>query len=122
MTIWDYSHVSWDLADVVSKCSTCLLCRSALQKMPARYRELEERNLDGSVTPAVCPSCGWWTVTVLKQDIVPTIYWEPHPEDIMDDGAYRSSRTSGALGSLRELDLANIEQPLQNVRDYLALK
>ena len=40
----------------------------------------------------------------------------------MDDGAYRSSRPSGALGSLRELDLANIEQPLQNVRDYLALK
>jgi restriction system protein len=122
MTIWDYSHVSWELADIASKCSTCLFCQAALQKLPTRYREIEERNLDGSVTPAVCLGCGWWTVTVLKQDIVPTIYWEADPEDILDDGEYRSSRTSGALGSLRELDLTDIEQPLQDVRDYLALK
>ena len=122
MSIWDYSHVSWDLGHVVSECIACIFCRVPLRKLPSRYREYEKFNADVAVTPAACASCGWWTVVTEEQEIVPTMQWEAHPDDIFDDGLSRFGRKTGAVGSLKELDLTDIEQPLQDVRDYLTLK
>jgi restriction system protein len=122
MSIWDYSHVSWDLGDAVARCSTCLFCRIPLCGLQPKYREFKESNFEVGVTPSVCLSCGWWTVAIEDQDLVPTMYLEPHPEDGFDDGSYRASTLNGAAGILRELELTDIEQPLQDVRDYLALR
>jgi restriction system protein len=122
VSIWDYSYVSWDLADALAKCSKCLFCRTSLQLLPTRYDEFKRRNTDVAVTPAICVNCGWWTVVVEQQDIVPTIFGAGSDEDILDDGIHRFGLTTGAAGALKELDLTDIEQPLQDIRNYLALR
>ncbi|WP_261529015.1 restriction endonuclease [Burkholderia multivorans] len=122
MSIWDYHDLSWDLGRAVSQCSTCLFCQSSLQRLPSQYRNFDDENFEVAVAPAVCLNCGWWMVSVEEQDLEPTIYWEAHPEDILDDGVHRYSEITGVAGSLRELDLTNIEQPLQDVRDFLTLQ
>lgn len=122
MSIWDYSDVSWDLADALARCTRCLFCQAPLSKLPARYEDFEDLNTEAAVTPAVCSGCGWWTVLVEEQDIEPTIRWEPDPDDIFDDGVHRFGLKAGAAGSLRELDLCNVEQSLHDVRQYLSLR
>ncbi|MDN7178580.1 restriction endonuclease [Caballeronia sp. SEWSISQ10-4 2] len=122
MSIWDYSHVSWELAGAIAHCSTCFFCRSTLQALPPRYKDFEAFNSEVGVTPAVCAGCGWWTVLVEQQDLEPTIHYDPDSSDILDDGVHRFSMTTGAAGSLKELDLTDVEQPLQDIRDYLTIR
>lgn len=119
MTIWDYKGFSWDWGKAASICSVCLFCRSSLKRLPARYREFED--FEVSVAPAICLNCGWWTVAVTEQDLEPTAHTLDH-EDIFDDGSSRWTFDQGAAGILRELDLTDIKQPLNDVRDYLTLR
>ncbi|WP_158244292.1 restriction endonuclease [Trinickia dabaoshanensis] len=58
----------------------------------------------------------------MDQDIEPRSPIAPHPEDIFDDGRSRWGAETGAAGSLRELDLTDIQHPLQDVRDYLTIR
>ncbi|MCK4140629.1 restriction endonuclease [Ralstonia pseudosolanacearum] len=59
-------------------------------------------------------------MNVEEQNTEPTI-WPPDPEDLFDDGVHRFGRTTGAAGSLRELDLSDIRQPLEDIRHYLTI-
>jgi len=51
-----------------------------------------------------CQTCGWWKVTKIFN---------------MEEGSYSSTSRGAAAGSLKNLDLRNVDVPLDEVRSYL---
>jgi hypothetical protein len=58
-----------------------------------------------------CPVCGWWSVIRHESTVASA-----------GGGAGYRSESLGAFGSLLELDLADVEAPVEEVRRYLAAR
>jgi restriction system protein len=114
MDIWKYD----DIASIVSASaiysSTCIFCKANITILPATYEE-EENGDECGTQVGVCQVCGWWKVL---KDYASGIRFE---NDVVD-GYERILQRRGAIGSLKELDLTDISQPIEVVRKYLAAK
>jgi len=93
-------------AEIFSKSKACLFCNS---DMPALDKTaVQAHDLQSYITVRICPVCGWWKAGYLEPDDL-QLGWQP-------------ALIYGAAGSLRELDLTDINTPLNEVRRYLAAK
>ncbi|BBP01619.1 restriction endonuclease [Sulfuriferula nivalis] len=90
-----------------------------MHELQQRTVEHVDDNIDESTHVAVCPICGWWKILRIEEEINGTGYFEPDPEEFWIDGSYRKNRLWGAYGSLKELDLVDIDLPIEDVRAYL---
>ena len=108
--MWEYPETSRDaiFLDWI-RSTNCVFCttplethRNSKEREGPRFRQLLVRR---------CPACGWWTVYLDDED---HLLFGPSPE--------RRYICSGACGSLRELDLSNVDLPIREVRDYLTAK
>jgi restriction system protein len=116
MPIWEYDHSRTD-KEVVQQaitCVECLFCAEPLEILKAEEDCGENRDSPenwywySSMTRVrTCPVCGWWSV---------------HQTSTTAGGSVGTHHESGAAGSLRELDLPNVEGPLEEIRSYLAAR
>src|SRR5579864_9513471 len=123
MAIWTYEESrSADLAfGLGDQChlNTCLFCDSPLLCLAGRdfgttglHARAEERRglCDDYSQLQGCPKCGWWVSTLLTGRA---------PFKQHDDGYLSLYR---ACGTLRDLDLADISVPIEELRAYLLAK
>lgn len=122
MSIWEYKDRSPRFTRELLGEPACVFCGSKMESLPPKYEESRVHNLDVATQVASCPTCGWWKLVLLEQEIQATTQFDPHPQDIFDDGLHRWSSAYGAIGSLRELDLTDISQPVDDVRAYLVAR
>lgn len=86
---------------------SCIYCRHAMHTMDSMEFESDEQCL--LVQFSICLRCGWWHVYRVHQGEYPRTrdYCESY---------------SGAIGSLKELDLEDLSAPLAEVRLHLLAK
>ena len=113
MSIWTYSDSQDKTATeqaVRSRTHSCRFCEVAMScshhwvdtsHLPEHFRT--ERYVH------YCPVCGWWMV---REDA--------HGRDAA--GAYAFSNIYGVIGSLKELALLDASHPLDDIRQYLAVR
>lgn len=104
--MWEYAEAGRLLTLRSIGATVCLYCRHSMCCFPAQKFELEERRL--LVQFSICAFCGWWSVYRVIQGENPRT---PGVEGY-----------SGAIGCLKELDLADVSIPLEEVRQYLLAK
>lgn len=85
----------------------CIYCRYRMHRMkPLKF---EQDDLCYLVQLSICLRCGWWYVYRVHQGE------HPRSRDLIEG-------YSGAIGSLKELDLEDVSAPLDEVRQYLLAK
>ena len=122
MSIWYYStHRDHDSDADMAYRTDCLYCDTPLnrdvedEQKVALYEELNYGFSDNfrtraSATIGICPACGWW-----KYGLATTI---PPLSSEASSRAHYVIR----LGSLKRLDVANPETPINEIRDYLTAR
>lgn len=105
--MWEYQEASrvMTIASVYS--NHCLYCQSNLLHLPAEKFEVKQKRLLMQIS--ICVLCGWWSLYRIHQG-----------EYARTAGIIESH--SGAIGSLKELDLTDISIPLNEVRQYFLAK
>jgi len=123
MSIWEYRDKAKYINTDIFTSTRCIYCRYRLNLLPQNYDERYDKRKLFSLPPdeiitqvAVCPICGWWK---LHRVIADSEYWEPYYET---ESSVRIHSEYGAIGSLKELDLSNVVQPIHEVRTYLSAK
>ena len=107
--LWKHTYPSININLETVSMPYCFYCRTTLRQF--EYTDFELESAYGRPDPLIlsmCPCCGWWTV---KQS-----YDEPW------SGTRSDTRTYGAAGSLKELDILDINTPLETVKSYLVAK
>jgi restriction system protein len=117
MSIWEYDHsrTEKEVVKQAYRAKECLFCAEPLVSLNARlpFGGFESRagmNLNFEIRTKdvrTCPVCGWWTV-------MESFVFQNHSRGM--------HRNWGAVGSLRELDLPNLDLPLEEIRSYLAAR
>jgi len=104
--MWEHAQAArlMTLASVATV--DCIYCTSKMMRLPSQQFEVKDRRL--LVQFSLCSRCGWWTVYRVHQGDLPR--------------AREAECYSGAIGSLKELDLDDISTPLKDVRQYLLAK
>jgi restriction system protein len=104
--MWEYA-VGGRLMTLESVVATeCIYCQTAMYRFPAKKFDSGDRSL--IVQFSLCPCCGWWTVYRVHQGFLPR--------------SREAESYSGAIGSLKELDLTDVSVPIDEVRRYLAAR
>jgi restriction system protein len=103
MSVWEYSDQTRDALLTVMRSRGCVYCGDDLHKFqPVEQREPWGDRKEWRVR--VCQTCGWWKIAKI---------------DHLEEGnLYRAFR-SAAAGSLRTLDVTDIETPVEEVRNFL---
>ena len=114
MTIWEYNQQSAE-KEFVNRAfgsSACVFCGEPLivltelrEGLPSAGEYFHSPVREQSTH--TCPICGWWNV---------------RRRDTYAGSSHGVSTSSGAAGTLRQLDLTNIETPLDAIRSYLAAR
>lgn len=132
MSAWEYRDSESD-CDVI-RCDIgrefCIYCGNRLSLYSARAERLSSversRLLDGREylqadrqnTWAICGVCGWWWAKIQYQDC-----YSGH-SDPADESRWcyigKEQILRGTVGRLRNLDLADISTPIDEVRSYIA--
>lgn len=111
MPIWTYSDTSPDEATVREAVKSvnrrCAYCAEPLATIERDFKTGDVAGYRTDYEVKCCPVCGWWTKSRVE-----------HGKDAA--GAYYFSNTFGAIGVLRNLDLAHDSMPLDEVRAYLS--
>jgi restriction system protein len=113
LSIWEYADTALVISRDVVESSSCIFCLSKLQHV-SRVKALEPKShspgcstlQDDRTEIGLCQNCGWWTAR----------RHELFPVDIHSSGV----TISGSYGVLRNLDFADADVPLQELRDFLA--
>ena len=121
MSIWTYNNQTPSVNREAISQENCLYCNARLDVLPESYDE-EREGREAITQVAACPICGWWKV--LRLDVYGEYMdWINYDNEAFEfEGGKRDNQLSGAIGSLRELDLEDIKSPLEEVRNYLAAK
>lgn len=106
MSIWNYSEVSNDVERYWSK-KKCPFCSIDLNLL---YEGKESEYLELNIQ--FCPKCGWWKITERSKSTY------DGDEIMMIKGIVE---VSSAVASLKELDLTDINTPLNYIRNYLVV-
>ncbi|AOH86338.1 hypothetical protein AWL63_22650 [Sphingomonas panacis] len=107
MSAWDYAQCAYGEIECAYLLDTCPYCRASLNQLDpdmddGRFGYFTE------VWVGICQLCGWWNARGEARERV-----DAHTEAVYELGSF---------GVLKNLDLKNIETPLQEVRDYLTVK
>lgn len=119
MTIWTYAGNSTLVDREVVSRNSCLYCQSSLNVLPEIYEGDEHIGDEALSRVAACPVCGWWTAIKV---IVRGYHADHYKGQHLFARGTRWHHIYGAAGSLRELDVEDISQPIGEVRRYLAAK
>jgi restriction system protein len=122
MSIWEYKGLGTQIDSAVFGKSDCVFCNTRMSPLSVRYAEFDEYNVEDETQIASCPTCGWWKLIRVEQEITATQEFCSDPDDLFDDGVYRGGFTYGAIGSLKELDLTDVSQPMDEVKTYLVAR
>jgi len=98
--MWEHKEAGRLLTYQSVRTVVCIYCGRDMLRLPAARYEKSPRRLLAQLT--VCPYCGWWNVYRAHQG---------------EDAGIEDYE--GAIGSLRELDLADVSVPLAELRSYL---
>lgn len=102
--MWRYDEAGRLLTLRSIGAAECIYCQYAMHRMsPLKF---EQDDLCYLVQLSICLRCGWWYVYRVHQGE------NPRSRDYVEG-------YSGAIGSLKELDLEDISAPLDEVRQYL---
>jgi restriction system protein len=104
--MWEYAEAGRLLTMECVTATMCIYCQTPLARFPAKKFEAGERTL--LVQFSLCLVCGWWTIYRVHQGNLPR--------------SREAESHSGAIGSLKELDLKDVSIPLGEVRKYIAAK
>jgi restriction system protein len=107
MPIWKYDDSSRDVSLAAVSTSHCIYCKTTLDQLPEEVQS-PDRGTKKITRLCICPACGWWTIRVDLDD-----WW--------DQDSW-TKQVAGAAGSLKELDLVDITQPLDEVRSFLVAR
>jgi restriction system protein len=123
MAIWIHSDTSDFISSEIFGSTKCLYCNSNLDFLKTLYgeyfhgEEFSPKSEEYLIKIAVCPICGWWKVHEIHVDDEHLDFY-----DMPGASVRRSHIEYGAIGSLRELDIKDLHQPIEAVRQYLAAK
>lgn len=107
MSIWKYSETSNDVDSFWNK-KKCPFCKIDLKLLfEGKESEYLETNFQ------FCQKCGWWKIIERAKSVYET------DEIRMIKGIVE---VSSAVASLKELDLTDIKNPLNEIRNYLVVK
>ena len=114
MSIWQYNDASRDINSEHLTIPNCIFCGNSLKLMHSRDGDgtLDWGGYAGSYDFCICPCCGWWRV--IKE--------EEHLMADSDRGDRLLTISKGAIGSLSELNLDDIETPLNEVKFFLVAR
>ncbi len=108
MAIWEYKEQSRKVLIEAFSDPSCIYCNGEFDKVEEEASDDDYLGVfPSSKNMDVCKVCGWWRV-LQAFALVEEFDWH--------------QSIAGAIGSLRELDLRNIEAPLNEVRAFLAAK
>jgi restriction system protein len=109
VSIWFYGGVFQEPNHHVWWSSTCTFCKAEMNLLHRQMDDISTLKTRGSYEKRVfvCPVCGWWKADG-RRDI----------DDWVHQARFQSLQ--GAAASLRELDLADVATPIEEVRSYLA--
>lgn len=115
MSIWIYepgAYSRWELSQAVQQ-ERCLFCRFKLTLVHRESQSRVEHDIPirdiATLYVRWCALCGWWTKRVSAQGI-------------SIEMNFLEIRELGAAGSLKDLNLQDIEMPLGEVRDFLTAR
>ena len=103
MSIWEYKKSNYTPREEWINVNNCVFCNTGMHIL----REKDADDWIGHGTVKVCLNCGWWNIYT-------------HHEEI--SAGHYMSFTRGNHSFLKELDLENIETPIQEIREYLIAK
>lgn len=102
MSIWKYSEYNI-LTESMIRQNKCIFCNV---RMKSIYKEsVNEKNREINI----CPVCGWWYI--VEQSLC----------SYREKGVY-AFNCFGARGTLKRLDLIDVNQPIHDVENYLKVK
>lgn len=102
MSIWNYNEHN-SLSTYMIEKNNCIFCNIRMKNI---YRaSIDEKNKEINI----CPICGWWYIV------------EQSLSTYRIDGNY-AFNCYGARGTLKKFDLADINQPIQDIENYLKVK
>lgn len=107
MSIWIYDNQAEGLRKNIVQTDRCIYCAIEMGKLKKGTDFYGENNLDIKV----CSQCGWWTVIKSYQEYANSWY-----------GGYSWDKSDGAYASLKQLDLTDIDTPLDEVRNFLKIR
>lgn len=107
MSTWDYAQCAYGLIERAYLVDACPFCRAQLKKLdpPTDHECLGYLT---EVRVGICQICGWWNARGEARERI----------DHYSTAVYEL----GSFGVLKNLDLTEVETPLQEVRDYLMAK
>ncbi len=108
MTVWEYRFDGPEPSKSVVTSPHCIFCETVLRTLNRTQTPLQPRVGWRHITEETkaCPVCGWWVIHAVDQSYAGEIWIE-------DLGAY---------GHLRNLNLADLSQPIEEVKRYLLAK
>jgi restriction system protein len=104
--VWDYAEAGRLATLDTAGVTECIYCRTSMLRLRAERFEATTGPAVLLAQPAICQACGWWNVYRVHQNYIART-------------AGLAEGYSGTIGSLKELDLADISAPLAEVRQYL---
>ncbi|HYG47450.1 MAG TPA: restriction endonuclease [Allosphingosinicella sp.] len=108
MSIWDYAHTPTDTVADFCAISECPFCCVRLHRSAVSAPLITFYHSRSEIYLGTCQLCGWWNI---QQDVQERI-----------DRFHTQIYERGSYGVLKNLDLRDINTPLQEVRDYLTAK
>lgn len=102
MAIWKYDEYSI-LTEYMIRKNKCIFCNVRMKMISKECFSYKNREVD------ICPICGWWYI--VEQDLC----------TYSVDGQC-AFNCFGARGTLKRLDLMDINQPIQDVENYLKVR
>jgi restriction system protein len=107
MSAWDYAQCAYELIERTYCLDACPFCSARLNQL---HSEMDDGRLGyfTEVWIGICQICGWWNARGEARERI----------DSYTTAVYEL----GSFGVLKNLDLTNVEAPLQEVRDYLTAK
>lgn len=113
MSVWEYRDLRVRADVDIRGVKQCAFCECALTKFhKSEPPEPEARKSLASYVLQIvrlCPRCGWWTY----------VYEDVHPQA---NGRSCFTVSRNAYPTLRNLDLTDVSQPIEAVKQYLLLK
>lgn len=128
-SIWEYNEVSENLTKEILVSKACKFCTNDLIVIATNEKNqiIDNWHTPGSGYEGMggnkkivrlikqCSTCGWWNITEETNSL----------ENIDDHGdGYEENIVNifGAVGCLRKLDLQNLNQPIETIKNYLIAK
>jgi restriction system protein len=108
MSIWDYAQCSYERIAEFYGVRACPFCRAPLKHLNDLNSVCVSYHSTTVMRIGLCQICGWWNANGEARERI----------DEFSDAVFEL----GSYGVLMNLDLTDVEIPLQAVRDYLTVK